>query len=46
MNIGIIGYGIVGKAVDLTISRVHSVFKYDKYHSLNDFEELTRILMT
>ena len=40
MNIGIIGYGIVGKAVDLTISRVHSVFKYDKYQSLNDFEEL------
>lgn len=40
MNIGIIGYGVVGKAVDLTISRVHSVFKYDKYQSLNDFEEL------
>ena len=41
MQIGIIGYGIVGKAIDYTISKYHSTIKYDKYNqNLNNFSEL------
>ena len=40
MNIGLIGYGVVGKAADYTLSEVYNVIKYDKYQSLNSFDEL------
>ena len=40
MQIGLIGYGVVGKAAYNTFSKAFEVVKYDKYQSLNNFEEL------
>ena len=40
MKIGIIGYGIVGKAAVNTFERVYDIVKYDKYQDLNDFNDL------
>ena len=40
MKIGIIGYGVVGKAVDNTLSKKYETVKYDKYLNLSSFEEL------
>ena len=37
MNIGIIGYGVVGKAADNTFSKYYNTIKYDKYQDLDDF---------
>ena len=31
MNIGIIGYGVVGRAINHTLSREYKIVKYDKY---------------
>ncbi len=40
MKIGIIGYGVVGKAAENTLKKFYDVIKYDKYQDLNSFEEL------
>ena len=34
MKIGIIGYGVVGKAADNTFSKFYDIVKYDKYQYL------------
>ena len=39
-KIGIIGYGVVGKAADNTLSKVYDIVKYDKYQALDDFSLL------
>ena len=39
-KIGIIGYGVVGKAAVNTFSKVFDIVKYDKYQSLDDFDDL------
>lgn len=41
-EIGIIGYGVVGKAVDYTLSRSYSIIKYDKYVNIDHFSELSK----
>ena len=40
MNIGIIGYGVVGKAVSNTLSKKYNIIKFDKYIDHDKFEEL------
>ena len=40
MKIGIIGYGVVGKAAEKTFSKKFDIIKYDKYMDLDDFESL------
>ena len=40
MKIGIIGYGVVGKAIDNTISKAFKVVKYDKFADLEKFNSL------
>ena len=40
MKIGIIGYGVVGKAADNTFSKFFETIKYDKFHDLDDFSDL------
>ena len=40
MKIGIIGYGVVGKAIDYTLSKSFEIVKYDKFFSYSDFNEL------
>ena len=40
MKIGIIGYGVVGKAVFLTLSKQYSIVKYDKYKNYGTFKDL------
>ena len=40
MNIGIIGFGVVGKAIESTLSKKFRIIKYDKYVSLDSFEDL------
>lgn len=40
LKIGIIGYGVVGKAVDNTFSKHFQVLKYDKYNNLDSFNSL------
>ena len=40
ISIGIIGFGVVGKAADNTFSKYFSTVKYDKFQNLNKFEEL------
>jgi len=40
MKIGIIGYGVVGKAADNTLSKVYETVKYDKYQNLDSFDSL------
>ena len=40
MKIGVIGYGVVGKAAENTLKKSYDVIKYDKYQDLNSFEEL------
>ena len=40
MNIGIIGYGIVGKAVANTLTSQYNIIKYDKYNEISPFENL------
>ena len=40
MKIGIIGYGVVGKAAAYTLTKKYDIIKYDKYQSLNSFRDL------
>ena len=40
MVIGIIGYGVVGKAADYTFSKVFETVKYDKYFDYDEFRSL------
>ena len=40
MKIGIIGYGVVGKAADNTFTKKYETIKYDKYQDLDDFTSL------
>ncbi len=40
MKIGLIGYGVVGKAADYTLSVIYEIVKYDKYQSLDRFDDL------
>tara|TARA_B100000579_G_scaffold25171_1_gene17737 strand:+ start:31872 stop:32654 length:783 start_codon:yes stop_codon:yes gene_type:complete len=49
MKIGIIGYGVVGKAVSNTLVNKYSILKYDKYvsyDSINDFVSCDFIFIT
>ena len=39
-QIGIIGYGVVGKAAENTLAKKYNIIKYDKYQSLDNFESL------
>ena len=39
-KIGIIGYGVVGKAVAKTLSKEYNIIKYDKYLALDSFRDL------
>ena len=39
-KIGIIGYGVVGKAIDNTLSKKYEIIKYDKYQDLHNFTSL------
>ncbi len=39
-NVGIIGYGVVGKAIDYTFSKKNEVIKYDKYNRHHSFSDL------
>ena len=39
-EVGIIGYGVVGKAAEKTISKFHNTICYDKYQPSSSFEEL------
>ena len=41
MRIGIIGYGVVGKAIDKTLKKKYRIVKYDKYLSYDEFEDLS-----
>jgi len=40
MSIGIIGFGVVGKAIESTLSKAFKIIKYDKYAILDNFENL------
>lgn len=40
MKIGIIGFGVVGKAAAKTFSKAYEVIKYDKYFNYDKFESL------
>ena len=40
LKIGLIGYGVVGKAADNTFREKFNVIKYDKYQDLDTFEDL------
>ena len=42
MNIGIIGFGVVGKAVAKTFSRQNKIIKYDKFSSYDKFSDLEK----
>ena len=41
MKIGLIGYGVVGKAADYTLKKEYEIIKYDKFQQLDSFESLT-----
>uniref|UniRef100_A0A6C0J879 UDP-glucose/GDP-mannose dehydrogenase dimerisation domain-containing protein n=1 Tax=viral metagenome TaxID=1070528 RepID=A0A6C0J879_9ZZZZ len=40
MNIGIIGFGVVGKAIYNTLSLKYNIIKYDKFQKLDKFIDL------
>ena len=40
MIIGIIGYGVVGKAIDATVSKIYKTIKYDKFSKIDAFNSL------
>ena len=42
MIIGIIGYGVVGKAADNTFRKSYETVKYDKFQVLSNFENLKK----
>ena len=39
-KVGIIGFGVVGKAASKTLSKKYKIIKYDKYQDLDSFESL------
>ena len=39
-DIGIIGYGVVGKAAENTLTKNYKIVKYDKFQNLDEFHEL------
>ena len=41
MKVGIIGFGIVGKATANTLSKSYKLVIYDKYQKLDDFRKLS-----
>jgi len=41
MDIGIIGFGVVGKAAANTLQKCYRIIKYDKYQDLDSFEDLS-----
>ncbi len=40
MQIGLVGYGVVGQAAANTLCKAYELIKYDKYLDLNEFEDL------
>ncbi len=40
MSIGLIGYGVVGKAASLTFEKRYKVIKFDKFQDLDPFSDL------
>lgn len=40
MKVGLIGYGVVGKAAENTFQKEYDIVKYDKYQDLDDFKSL------
>ena len=40
ISIGIMGYGVVGKAAANTLVKAYNIIKYDKYQNLDSFDEL------
>ena len=40
MKIGIVGFGVVGKAIHNTLKIKHEIVKYDKFLNLDSFESL------
>ena len=40
MKIGLIGYGVVGKAAENTLKKKYEIIKYDKYQDLGLFSNL------
>ena len=40
MKIGVVGYGVVGKAAVNTLKRKFEIVKYDKYQDLDSFDNL------
>jgi len=40
MKIGLIGFGVVGKAASNTFQKKYEVIKYDKYFDLDDFKDI------
>lgn len=40
MRIGIIGYGVVGKAINHTLEKEYEIVKYDKFVELDNFDNL------
>ena len=42
MKIGIIGYGVVGKAASNTFEKYFSIVKYDKFQDLDKFDDLVK----
>jgi len=40
MKVGIIGYGVVGKAIEKTLSKKYKIVKFDKYADYDKFEDL------
>ena len=42
MSIGIIGFGVVGKAIYNTLNLKYEIIKYDKYQNLGKFEDLKK----
>ena len=40
MKIGIIGYGVVGKAAENTLKKAYTIRKFDKFQDLDSFEAL------
>ena len=42
VRIGIIGYGVVGKAAENTLMKKYDIVKFDKFQKLDKFESFKR----
>ena len=42
MKVGIIGFGVVGKAISNTLSKAYGIVPFDKYLGLNDVSSLIK----